>query len=63
MPSGDPATAPSPLPIADIMIMALKATRLRHLSPGMFLEWLSMVQWNQYSNIFAVPTGLSDVPG
>lgn len=63
VPSGDlrwPAIAPSPLPIADIVIMALKDTRL---SPGIFLEWLSVVQWNQCSSISAIPAGLSDVPG
>lgn len=62
-PSGDlgwPAVALLPISIAD-MITALNATRLQHLSHGVFLERLSMVQWNQCS--FAVPAGLVAVPG
>lgn len=43
VPNGDlrwPAIAPSLLPIADITIMTLMATRLRHLSHGVFPEQL-----------------------
>lgn len=66
VPSGDlgwTAIAPSSLPTADTMIMALNATRPLHLSHSVFPEPLSGVQWNPCPVYLLSPLGSLDAPG